>query len=168
MKKLFLLLICPLFFGCDDGDLQIETLDFNSIVTVQTCNTVSITTQNTLFKLNDNQALIIDLAANVLKNEEGVIEIEITDSTDTTLIYRIFSDAATSNYFCDDIPPITPTVIDEIVASKGTLKITTVLSDTTEGSFEHTIEIIDITLDTSQGQRITDLTIDEFGTITTS
>lgn len=169
MKNLFLLLICSLFFSCDDGDLQIETLDFNSIATIQTCNTVSVSSQNILFKLNENQALIIDLAANVLKNEVGTVEVNITDQTASKLIYRIFSDTATKNYFCDDIPPVSPTVVDEIIASQGTFLITTVASGTADApTFDHTIEILDITLETSQDQRITNLTIDEFGTVTTS
>jgi len=169
MKKFLILFIFPLLFGCDDGDLQIETLDFNSVATIQTCATVAVASQNILFKLNDEQALILDLPANTLKNEVGTIQIEFTDATATNLIYRFFSDTATNAYFCDDIPPVSPTVVDEIIASQGTLQITTVASGTEEApTFDHTIEIVTVTLNTNEGQRITDLTINEFGTITTS
>jgi hypothetical protein len=154
--------------SCDDGDLNIETLDFDS-VTLQTCEAVSITQTNILFKLSNNEALIMILGANVLKKEVGVVDLEITAATSTKIIYRIFSAAATKNYFCDVVPLVLPVVIEEIIASQATIRITTIEAGTVaKPTFEHKIAITKITLETAQGQRITDLSVSNFGTVTTN
>lgn len=169
MKNFFSLLFCVFICSCDDGDLQIETLDFDNVL-LQTCNTtVSITQNNILFKINETETLIMNLAANTLKNEAGIINFEISATSATKIIYRIFSDTATKNYFCDAVPPITPTVLEEIIASQAEVTITTEnIGTVTEPNYEHTIVINKITLETGSGQRITDLTIKNFGTITTT
>lgn len=167
MNKLIFIVLVICCFSCDDGDLQIETIDF-STGTVQTCSTVNITESAILFKLNGSEALILSLAANALKNEAATYSIAVTSSTTSKLIYRVFSSTATKNYFCDEIPPTTPTVLDEIIASQGTIMITTTIDETvTPTAYLHTITLDDITFETASNQRITDLTIQEFGSITT-
>ncbi len=165
---LFFCLIC-LFVSCDDGDLQIETLDFDNS-SIDVCATVAVNTENILFKINDDEALILTLPANILKNEitpeDTPITSNVTESGPSKITYRIFSDKVSKNYFCDDIPPISPTVIDEIPAKNGSVIITTVLAED-EVSFEHTIQLDNITLETSSGSRITDLSINDFGVVTT-
>jgi len=168
MYKLFFIPIIILFFACDDGDLQIETLDFNT-VDIQMCSTVAITQNTILFKLNSDEALILNIAPNTLKNEAGTIEIAITATSTSKLIYRLFSAAATKNYFCDAVPPVSPSVINEIIASKGNVIITTTVTGTVDApTYEHQIILDDITFETDNNQRITDLTINDFGTITTT
>lgn len=168
MKNFFSLLICVFICSCDDGDLQIETLDFDN-VPLQNCGSVTITQSNVLFKLNETEALIMNLAANTLKNEVGTVAFEISATTATKISYRIFSGTATNNYFCDAVPPITPTVLEEIIASQAEIIITTESVGTVDlPSFEHSIVINKITLETGSGQRITDLTVKDFGTVTTT
>tara|TARA_R110002012_G_scaffold322105_1_gene555806 strand:- start:9543 stop:10052 length:510 start_codon:yes stop_codon:yes gene_type:complete len=168
MNKFFSFFLCLFILSCDDGDLQIETLDFNE-ASLQTCGAVAIAQNNVLFKLNTNEALIMNLGPNALKNEVGAFVIEITASTSTTVSYRIFSDTATKNYFCDAVPPVSPTVVEEIIASQATIAVTTTNTGTaTEPIYSHQIEITKITLQTASGQRITDLTVSEFGTVTTT
>ncbi len=165
MKKLFSFILFLCLLSCDDGDLAIETVNFDSITTVQTCGTVSATASNLLFKINGAEALILELPAGLLKNEisDGVITSEI--SSTSKLTYRIFTDEVSNDYFCDVIPPTTPSVSEEITAAEGTIFITT----TTEGSetFNHLIELSGISFITEDGSRITDLQIDLFGTVTT-
>ncbi|WP_158975972.1 hypothetical protein [Cellulophaga sp. L1A9] len=168
MKKLYIVFMLIFISSCDDGDLQIESLDFND-VDIETCSTIDIAQANTLFKINDDEALILILGADVLQQEEGTITVEMTSSTSSTIIYRLFSDTVTSDYFCDDIPPSTPTVLDEITATEATITITTTSTGTVDvPEYEHYIELTSITLETSTDQRITDLSIDEYGTITTN
>jgi hypothetical protein len=168
MNKLIFIALFICFFSCDDGNLQIETIDFSTGV-VNTCNTVAIAEKAILFKLNGSEALILNLAANTLKNEAGAYDLAISTSTSSKLIYRIFSDKATTNYFCDEIPPTTPTVIDEIIASQGTVNITTTVDETVSPiAYIHKITLENVTFITSNNQRITDLTIKEFGSITTN
>ncbi len=176
-KKPGILGLCMIFFSCNDGDLQIETLDFNS-VSMQTCNTtasipiVAIDENAVLFKLNADEGLILNLPANSLKNEIGTATIEITADTPSKIIYRIFSATVTTAYFCDEIPPIAPTVIDEIIASKALIKIVTTANEPEVETgdittYSHEITIEEITLETGKNQRITDLTLNDFGTIQT-
>ncbi|WP_136467258.1 hypothetical protein [Flagellimonas onchidii] len=170
MRKFFLpfVILIGLLSSCSDGDLQVEIIDFNS-VTLQTCSDPSPSSSNVLFKINDTEALILDLQSGVLNNGE-VGETITTTSTvpsQSTLTYRNFSDNVTNNYFCDDIPPATPTVSQEIKAQDGIVTIVTVANE--EGtSFVHTITLSGISFVADNGERVTNLTIDEFGEVTTA
>ncbi len=166
MKKVFSLILVFCFLSCDDGDLAIETVDFDSITTIQTCDPVSATTSNLLFKINGSEALILEIPAGLLKNEvsAGVITSEI--SSTTKLTYRIFSDDVSKNYFCDAIPPTSPSVSEEVTAEEGSIFVTTTTTDAE--TFSHVIELSGISFITADGSRITDLQIDAFGTVTTA
>lgn len=155
-------------FACSDGDLQIETLDFDS-VSIQDCNDIVVTSSNLLFKINASEALILDLQSSVLTNGNSVTDTVETISAvpnQSRLIYRVFSDNVTSGYFCDDIPPASPTVIEEIEAEDGSIIVKSIaINDSTE--FSHTIQLSGISLVNALGERITDLSINDFGEITT-
>ncbi len=168
MKNFIVLCFFALFISCDDGDLQIETIDFDSITTVQSCDSPTSTSTTVFFKINDDEALILELQSDILKNEasDGVITSLVPSQSKLT--YRIFSDNVASDYFCNAIPATTPSVIEEIEAENGEVLITTTLSEGTTDTFEHTIQLSEITFITSQDERITDLQISEFGTVTTS
>jgi len=167
MKKFLFYGFLMLFISCDDGDLQIETLDFDS-VTIQNCDAITVDIANVLFKLNATEALILELPAGSIKNEvsEGVKQYSVASSGPTKVSYRTFSDTVSNNYFCSNIPLTTPDVVEEIIAQGGSLFITTVLN--ADGvTYEHTIELSSISLVTSNDTRITDLSINNFGTVTT-
>ena len=168
MKNLFVICILALLVSCNDGDLQIETIDFDSITTVQSCDSPTSTSTTLFFKINDDEALMLELQSSVLKNEasDGVITSLVPSQSKLT--YRVFSDNVASGYFCDAIPTTTPSVIEEIEAENGEVRITTTLAEGTTDTFEHTIQLSEITFITSQDERITDLQISEFGTVTTS
>ncbi|HMB63094.1 MAG TPA: hypothetical protein VKN36_08480 [Eudoraea sp.] len=163
---IYLLLPC-LFISCNDGDLQIETIDFDT-AGIQYCETTPTTNSSIFFKLNTNEALILELQNGILKNEASGGQITSTVPGQSKIAYRTFSANVSKNYFCDDIPPTTPTVIEEIEAEGGEVFITTVQSEADTTMYEHTIEFSGISLVNAKGERITDLTINNFGTITTS
>lgn len=166
MKRLFLLLCLGLSFSCDDGDLQIETIDFDS-ASIEFCES-SVDINTTLFfKLNTTEALILELQSGVLQNEASDQTISSTIPGQSSLTYRAFTDNVNSNYFCDDIPPSTPTVLEEIIAQEGAVLINTVRSESDTTIFEHTIELSQISFVNEQGERITNLSITDFGTVTT-
>ncbi len=167
MKKKLYLILCILFVACDDGDLQIETIDFDS-TTIQTCDPVSTESNNLLFKLNSKEALILELPFGAITNEatDGSLEYDLATTDTARVTYRSFSDTVSSNYFCSSIPITSPTVIDEVTAEGGSVFITTVLSDDSL-SYEHTIELSGISFVTSENERITDLSINNFGTVVT-
>lgn len=164
MKNYIIVVLLFLSFSCSDGDLQIETLDFDS-VSIQSCNTATISTE-IFFKISSDEALIIDLQTGLLKNEVSAEPITSTIPGQSKLIYRVFTDNITANYFCDSVPPATPTVLEEIEASGGTIIITTTTEDSI--TFSHTIQLDDVILVNALGETIIDLTINDYGTVQTS
>ena len=84
------------------------------------------------------------------------------------LTYRIFKGDIASGYFCDAIPPAEPTVLENLEAEAGKVRIVTVqnASDTTK--FEHTITLEGTSFVNSKGERLTNLSVENFGTITTT
>lgn len=157
-----------LLLSCDDGELAIDTIDFDSITLVQSCDGVSASTANLLFKITGTEALILELPSGLLQNRvtTAAIRTELSATSATQLTYRIFTDAVSSSYFCATVPPISPTVTEEVAAQAGAV----IISTTTEDSetYTHLIELSGISFITSDGSRITDLQIDDFGTVTTT
>jgi len=125
MKKYLLFALVLALFSCDDGDLQIETVDFDSIETVQSCETVVVNAVNVLFKINGDEALILELPSNLLKNEITTTDIVSKVPSEARITYRIFSDNVSDDYFCNAVPVLTPTVIEDIPAQNGQVFITT-------------------------------------------
>ena len=165
MKKYLFIGCTLLFLGCDDGNLQIETVDFDSIIDVQHCGPLSTTTSNVLFKINGDEALIVDLPSGLLNNEVTTTDLESIVPGNSKVSYRIFSDNVSTAYFCDAPPPLTPTVLEEIEALGGSVFITTTTTDSI--TFTHTIRLSGISFVNEDGSRITDLQVSEFGEVTT-
>ncbi|SIQ81950.1 hypothetical protein [Maribacter ulvicola] len=166
MKKYLLIGCSILFFACNDGDLQIETVDFDSIETIQSCNDISATRENVLFKINDDEALILNLPSELLKNEVSTTEITSAVPGSSQITYRIFSETVSSDYFCDSPPPLTPTVLEEIDAEGGNIIVTTTTEDNI--TYTHNIQLSGVTFLNENGSRITDLQVNEFGTVSTT
>ena len=167
MKRILCFSLLVFLCACDDGDLQIETIDFDS-ATIQNCNAVSVETANVLFKLNTAEALILELPNGAIKNEVSAeTNYNVTASGPSKVTYRTFSDNVSTSYFCSDIPLTEPTVIEEIIAEGGTVIITTTLN-ADEVTFQHEIQLSTVSFVTSTDQRITNLAIDNFGTVTTT
>lgn len=167
MKRFFFLPLFVVFFSCNDGDLQIESIDFDS-VSIETCESTITTASTVFFKINGQEALILELQSGILQNEESQDTIVSTLPGQSNLIYRLFSGAVGSNYFCDAIPLTTPAVIEEIEAVSGEVLLSTIQNPSDSTQFEHTILLSNVSLINEQGERITDISINEFGTITTS
>lgn len=166
MKYILGILAMCFSISCGDGDLQVETLDFDG-VNIQFCESSATVSSTLFFKLNSDEALILELQSGLLKNEVSAAVISSAVPGQSEITYRLFSGTISKNYFCDDIPPSTPTVIQELEAVSGEILITTVQSETDSTAFEHTIELSGISLLNENGERITDLSINDFGSITT-
>ncbi len=166
MQRSLLLLLSCLILSCDDGDLQIEIIDFDS-ASIDFCETTTDTSSTFFFKLNPTEALILDLQSGILQNEVSDSTIVSTVPGQSQVTYRTFDGDVSKNYFCDQLPPADPTVLEEILAEGGEVFVTTVQSVNDTTIYEHTIELNGISLVNSQGERITNLNIDNFGTITT-
>ncbi|MFD2607195.1 hypothetical protein ACFSSG_16960 [Euzebyella marina] len=171
MKKTLLLCLLTVFFACDDGDLQIEQVDFDS-VSITTCGDEDDATETTFFfKIDQDEALILNLAGGLLANETsepGTISSAIPSASE--LIYRLFTDDVTQDYFCDVVPPLEPMVMEENTATGGTLNIETKVRSVTKDvkNYGHTISITGLALTNDQNESITDTSTFEYGTFTTS
>ncbi len=167
-KKLIGVLLFCFVISCADIDLQIETINFNGI-SLQFCDSPTADAANLLFKINGTESLILELQSGALNN--GVVgDTVTTESTvpgQSSITYRIFDDAVTTNYFCDDVPPASPIVVEEVTAQDGQVIIET-LANADSTNFVHTISLSGISFITESGERITNLAIDEFGEVTTT
>lgn len=166
MKQHIAIFLMLALTACSSGDLQIQTIDFES-ASVQNCGPVSTDTR-LFFKLNDRDALILQLASGLLRNEnsDGAIESSIPGGSQLT--YRIFTGDVDSGYFCDAIPPAEPGVLEEILAEAGKVRIETVQSATDTTKFVHAISLEGVSFVNAKGERLTNLAIEDFGSVTTS
>ncbi len=166
MKERIAIFLLLATAACSGGDLQIDTIDFEA-ASVQYCGTVSTDTR-VFFKLNDREALILQLASGLLRNEasDGAIESNIPGASQLT--YRIFNGDVGSGYFCDAIPPAEPGVLEDLQADAGTVRIVTVQSASDTTQFEHTITLQGVSFVNSKGERLTNLSVENFGSVTTS
>ena len=167
MNRVILVFILCFFYSCDDGDLVIETIDFND-TSISFCESTTTINSTLFFKIQTTEALVLELQSGLLKNEASTDTIVSAIPGQSQLIYRTFTENVSSNYFCDVVPPVIPTVTDEFDAEKGEVLITTVQSENDSTVFEHKIELSGVSFVNITGQRITDLRINDFGTITTT
>lgn len=117
MKKLITLFIAFALFSCNDGDFDVPAFEFTE--TVNSCG------EYVLYKLNseNTEAIILSLSTTQLGTTAGEESYSIPS---VTIIYRIFDeDIDGANYFCQEIPPSSPTVLKELEAVEGTLTINT-------------------------------------------
>lgn len=166
MKKVVLLVLLSISLSCDDGDLTIETIDFDD-ASIMFCESSTTIDSDLFFKLNSTESLILKLQSGVLKNEVSEDTIVSSVPSQSQITYRTFSGTISKDYFCDDIPPLDPVVLQELEAEGGSVKIFTTQSETDTTVFEHNIRLSAISLVNEKGERLTDLRINNFGTITT-
>lgn len=160
MKRVASLLFFMLLLnGCDDGDLILETIDFEDAVT-QSCSD-----NNILYKLKESEALLLEIPKTVFVNEptdpSDPIVIDIDNST-YRVIYRFYNGTVAADNICNTIPPATPYVSDQWTATSGKIEITTT-TVTTAGSiagstvitgYNHRIIFKNITFDKGNGTQV--------------
>ena len=123
MKKfLGLLFFIVVLNGCDDGDLKIVNVNFDSIVAAS-CG-------ETIYKINGNEALFIKIPAteNAFLNDATLVNSPRikTIGSGISVTYRAYNGNITAANICDTPSPISPNAIEEWVATSGTIEITTI------------------------------------------
>lgn len=122
MKNHFLIILAAfLLVSCDDGDLIITDFDFEN-QQLQFCGNEDT---QVLFNINNqqvNEAIAFRFGLQLpepgfLSLEEGETSIPINEQNE--VIYRIFDAEVTANYFCNEIPPISPRVTEEYRSTSG-------------------------------------------------
>lgn len=160
MKRVASLLFFMLLLnGCDDGDLILETIDFEDAVT-QSCSD-----NNILYKLKESEALLLEIPKTEFVNEQtdpsDPIVIDIDNST-YRVVYRFYNGTVAADNICNTIPPATPYVTDQWTATSGKIEITTTtktIPGTIAGStvitgYNHRIVFKNITFDKGNGTQV--------------
>ena len=141
MKKIFVLLsLTVAALSCDDGDIIVTSFDFEN-ATLEFCGGPG---DYVFYKINNDAAESIALQLST-NSELFLVSDTITitlDGTANRVIYRTYTDAVTSSYFCDNIPPTTPAVVNDYLGASGvvTLRVTTVLDDADSLPFEDSMD----------------------------
>ena len=160
MKRVLSLMIFILLLnGCDDGDLTLETIDFED------AETKSCTDNNIIYKLKENEALLLEIPKTEFVNEPTdpaspkVIDI---DNSTYRVVYRFYDGAVAEDNVCNTIPPAKPYVVDQWTATSGKIEITTT-TNTTAGTiagstvitgYNHRIVFKNITFAKTNGTQV--------------
>lgn len=124
MKKLFLyLVVISSLVSCDDGDIIVTTFDFDE-VTLQNCGGAG---GYLFYKINDasTESLSLRLGTTDQLFTESSVENFVLDESTNFVNYRVFNAEVSSAYFCNQVPPTSPTIVDEYLATSGTATLTT-------------------------------------------
>ena len=145
--------------SCDDGDLSLETIDFED-ATTQSCSKNDI-----IYKLKDKESLLFEIPESSFKNEptnpDTPTIIDIDNST-YRVVYRFYNGTVATDNICKTIPPALPTVTDEWIATSGKIQIITTAvktTNTTENStritgYNHNIVFKNITFAKNDGPQV--------------
>lgn len=178
MKKYASLLLLALFLnGCDDGDLTVDTIDFDSVMPTS-CTTFDENSTSTdpfiVYKLKSQEAFILQLPRTEgLINDPGTVEYDI-DNAQYRVLYRAYNGTVAKDNICGTIPPSTPNVTEEWVGTAGKIEIVTdqVTTDpdangaTRIKAYNHTIRFNNVTFLKPSGPQVEELF--EFGTLQTT
>lgn len=151
MKKLVALIILAAIVSCDDGDLIVEDLNFEN-ATVQACDIpVDEDISEYLFYIiNDTDFETISLDLNTTDNiltEERIYGPYSLGSNN--LEYRKLSGAAGSTYYCNDVPPASPSTTQAFIGEAGNIMIgTTIVEEDNDGisAIDEGINLSDLSL----------------------
>ena len=130
MKRFLGLLLCAfLFNSCDDGNIKLDTFNFDPAAAINSC-----TVNNGLFfKVKNNEALILQTPISTFANVVTPANTPRTILVSSTnkVVYRLFDSIISSAYFCASFPPASPTVSDEWNASAGVTGTSGIIEVTT-------------------------------------
>jgi len=125
MKKfLGLLVFIVLLNGCDDGDVTVQTINFDDV------NAASCNGGELIYKLKGNEALFMKIPA-ALNAFENIISAANTPKVfhiggEIIVRYRAYSGTVAANNICPvEIPPISPIATIEWIATAGDIEVTT-------------------------------------------
>jgi hypothetical protein len=160
MKRFIGVLVCVFALnGCDDGNLILETINFED-ATTQSC-----TTNDILYKLKEKEALLLEIPKSSFVNEptdpDNPTQINI-DNSIYRVVYRFYNGKVAPDNICNTIPPALPNATDQWTASSGKIQIITTpvkTTNTTENStritgYNHNIVFKNITFAKTNGNQV--------------
>ncbi len=124
MRKLFLLFVLGgIISGCDDGDVIVSTFDFDSETQLQLCGENST---KVIYGINTdpNESLSFNFEDENFTGTSDSLQNPaprtINLDNNNKLIYRSYNGGISgSDYFCNEIPPSSPNVVDEYTSTSG-------------------------------------------------
>ncbi|MFZ0489855.1 MAG: hypothetical protein WBV11_10520 [Salegentibacter sp.] len=137
MKKIFaLLFVSVLLFSCDSGNIVVTSFELQDS-NLKLCGTSQ---EKVLYVINNGdvyESMSLKVSGSQFQDSlQNVLTTDIQDtlslslSSSNQLIYRLYSSEVPSNYFCNQIPPKEPQVVEEYWSSTGgTINITTSFND---------------------------------------
>lgn len=160
MKRFLVVLVCVLALNsCDDGDLTIENIDLDTAVTK------SCSDNNVIYKLNKQEALLLEIPNTLFTNEpteDGNPTLIDINNTTIRVVYRFYDGLVTSDNICNTIPPPTPIVTNQWTTNSGKIQITTTAiktinaldNSTRISGYNHNIAFKNITFIKSNGTQV--------------
>jgi hypothetical protein len=167
------LLLLFIINACDDGDLVVDVIDFSD-VTAQKCSDKYV-----VYKTKEAEMLILEVPQEVydeiFENDETLTDTprEVEISSTNQVVYRQYNGTVSSDNICPNIPAATPNVIEEWVASSGTIQITTTSIKTIDANnatkitgYKHNVVFKNITFQKPSGPQTYETYV--FGDYTTN
>lgn len=160
MKRFLGILICAFAFnGCDDGNLTLETINFEDVAT-QSCST-----NNIIYKLKEKEALLLEIPKTSFVNEPtvpGTPTIIDIDNSTYRVVYRFYNGTVAVDNICNTIPPALPNVTDQWKATSGKIQIITttiteagpIAGSTKISGYNHNIAFSNITFEKTNGTQV--------------
>jgi len=125
MKKYAsLLLFALLLNGCDDGDLTVDTIDFDEVASAS-CDPL---TNTLIYKLKPQESLLLNMPEGKILDEPTTVDAPLTydiDNINYRVFYRAYDGTVAKENICGSIPPKTPNVTEEWIATAGKIEIAT-------------------------------------------
>lgn len=122
MKRFLGILSCVIAFSaCDDGDLIVDTINFDEVAT-STCPE-----NNLLFKLKEGESLILNIPKETFVEDATPPNepIQLDVSPVNQVVYNFYDGNVSLENICELIPPATPNIKTQWNASGGVIEITT-------------------------------------------
>lgn len=121
LSSLYLVLILAIFVSCDDGEIIVKDFDFDN-VNLQTCGIVG----NYVFYKNNTanfESLSLNLKTGTSLYDEPHFMEYTFNGVDIYAKYRRFDSNLPNDYYCNNIPLSTPSILDEYTASSGKVQV---------------------------------------------
>jgi len=130
IKKILLLMAIVLLYACNDGDIFVQELDFDE--SLDYCEgTSDVIIYN--IKSDPYETLSVKMPLAAVDYFTTVNEVTENLSATHTFNYRAYT-GDPSNLFCNSLPPATPVVTNNSVATNGLVKfVTTLIEDDNDG-----------------------------------
>jgi hypothetical protein len=161
MKRAFSLLsllLTLLITSCDDGDIEVKNIDFSS-VTIQKCSEKDI-----YYKIKDSELLTLEMPSSNLPTDETLegTPREIELSSAIKLTYRQYASTVTAANLCPIFPDVDVNLLEQWVATTGTIQIVTTAVKNTNAetgatritAYKHAITFKNITFQKPNGDQI--------------